>query len=235
MAFLGLFKSKEEKALDEVMKHHMEMIFPFGAADIQRDCDRVGELINWKIQGDELRGFMSGCKTLVSISESNDDDGFVESNIRRSKSRITPAQAREVYVYLAGESMMRANFGRMVKGQGGQMPKEIEEEMARVRKVWSLGTLSDTIQGGYGQYGLVVTNPIPTVCVRGSDKYLSRLRFNGQAVTHDRIGSTSSEVTAGSIDIYKLSVGAQTLGNVFICPYHKHDSKVAPKGFTFER
>lgn len=115
------------------------------------------------------------------------------------------------------------------------MPKEIEEEMARVRKVWSLGTLSDTIQGGYGQYGLVVTNPIPTVCVRGSDKYLSRLRFNGQAVTHDRIGSTSSEVTAGSIDIYKLSVGAQTLGNVFICPYHKHDSKVAPKGFTFER
>jgi hypothetical protein len=141
MAFFGLFKSKEEKELDEVMKQHMEMIFPFGASDIQRDCDRVGELVSWKIQGDELRGFVSGCKTLVAISESY-DDGFVESNVRRSQNRITPAQAREVYVYLAGESMMRANFGRMVKGQGGQMPKEMEDEIARVRKVWSLGTLS---------------------------------------------------------------------------------------------
>lgn len=235
MAFFGLFKSKEEKSLDEVMKHYTEMIFPFGSADIQRDCDRVGELINWKIQGDELRGFVSGCKTLVAISETNDDDGFVESNIRRSKNLITPAQAREVYVYLAGESMMRANFGRMIKAQGGQISKEIEDEMVRVRKVWSIGASSDTIQGGYGQYGLVVSNPIPTVCVRGSEKYLSRLRFNGQSVEHDRIGSTSSEVTAGSIDIYNLSLGAQALGNIFICPYHKHDSKIAPKGFSFER
>lgn len=119
MALLGLFKSKKEKSLDEVMNHHIEMIFPFGATDVQRDCDRVGELINWKIQGDELRRFVSDCKTFVSISESNDDDGFVESNIRRLRYRITPAQAREVYVYLAGESMIRANFGRMVKGQGG--------------------------------------------------------------------------------------------------------------------
>jgi hypothetical protein len=56
MAFFGLFKRKEENPLDEVFKQHMEVIFPFGAADVQRDCDRVGELINWKIQGDELRG-----------------------------------------------------------------------------------------------------------------------------------------------------------------------------------
>lgn len=235
MAFFGLFKSKEEKSLDEVIKHHMELIFPLGAADIQRDCDRVGELINWKIQGDELRGFVSGCKTLIAISETNDDDGFVDSNIRRSKNLITPAQAREVYVYLAGESMMRANFGCMIKAQGGQIPKEIEDEMARVRKVWSMGASSDTIQGGYGQYGLVVSNPVPTVCVSGSKKYLSRLRFNGQQVGHDRIGSTSSEVTAGNVDIYKLSFGTQALGNIFICPYHKHDSKIAPKGFSFER
>jgi hypothetical protein len=177
---------------------------------------------------------VSGCKTLVAISEANDDDGFIESNIRRSKDRITPAQAREVYVYLAGESMMRANFGRMVIGQGGQIPKEIEDEMARVRKVWSMGTLSNTIQGGYGQYGLVVSNPTPTVCVRGSDKYLSRLRFDGKPVNRDRIRSTSSEVTAGNVDIYKLSLGAQALGSIFICPHHKHDNKIAPKGFSFE-
>lgn len=235
MSLFGLFKSKDEKALDAMLKQQIETIFPFGEADIQMDCDRVAELINWKIQGDELRGFMTGCKTLVAISKSRDDDGFIESNIRRSKNRITPAQAREVYVYLAGESMMRANFGRLINAQGRQIPKEVEEEMARLRKVWSLGTLSDTIQGGYGQYGLVASNPIPTVCVRGSDVYLSRLRFDGRRVESARTGSTSSDVTAGSIDIYNLSLDTKNLGNVFICPYHKHDSKIAPMNFTLEK
>jgi hypothetical protein len=177
---------------------------------------------------------MSGCKTLVAISDSYDDDGFVESNIRRSKNRITAAQAREVYVYLAGESMMRCNFAHMIKSQGGKMTKELEDEMVRIRKVWSMGTLTDTITRGYGDFGLVVTNPIPTICVRGSERYLSRLRFNGSPIEHNRVGSTSSEVTAGNIDIYNISSGSRSLAKIYICPYHKKDSKLAPKGFTLE-
>jgi hypothetical protein len=235
MAFFGLFKSKQEKALDQVLKIQTEVIFPFGAEDAQRDCDRVGELINWKIQGDELRGFVSGCKTLVAISESYDDDGFVESNIRRSKNRITPSQAREVYVYLAGESMMRTQLSRMAKAKGEKLSPEIEHELARYRMVWSVGTLSDTIQGGYGQYGLVASNPIPTVCVNGSNKYISRLRYKGQPIKHERLGSTSSDVTAGRVDIYNISTEFFAIGKIFICPYHKYDSKVAPAGYTFER
>lgn len=37
MALFGLFKSKEEKALDEVFKHQVELLFPFGADNIKRD------------------------------------------------------------------------------------------------------------------------------------------------------------------------------------------------------
>jgi hypothetical protein len=40
MAFLGLFKSKEEKALEAGLKSINAMIFPMGESDVSRDCQR---------------------------------------------------------------------------------------------------------------------------------------------------------------------------------------------------
>lgn len=232
MALFGLFKSKEEKSIDELMKSTLSTLFPMGDEDIRRDCDRVGEIINWKLQGDDLKGFVIGCKTMVAISDTLDDDGFVQSNLRRSNNRITTEQARDVYIYLAGESMMRANFAGRMKAIGESIPSELEQELSRLRRIWSSGTTTDSIPGGYGDYGLVATNPIPTVCIRGSERYLAKLRFAGAPVKHSRAGSVGSEVTGGSIDVYKLSQHGRDVGTIYICPYHRRDSKKAPKGFS---
>lgn len=232
MGLFDLFKSKKDNDAEALLKQHIGMMFPLGAADMQRDCDRVGELINWKIQGDELRGFMVGCKTLVFINKSYNDDRFINSFVTRSQNRITTSQAREVYIYLAGESTYRINFSRMAKANGNQLPKEFEEEIARLRRLWMAGTLLDTLTNGYGEFGLTSTNPVPTICVRGSDRYLASLLWDGAPIESSRVGSTTSDVTDGNIDIYNICLRGRELGTIYICPYHKKDCKKAPRGYT---
>jgi hypothetical protein len=232
MAFFGLFKGKQEKDLEAGLNGITAMIFPMGDADISRDCQRIDILTNGKIPDSDLKGFVIGCKTLVAINSSYDDDGFVRSNIVRSKNRINATEARDVYVYLAGESMSRANIAVLMKDKGSALPREMMEYCEQLGKIWAAGTTGDKISGGRGKFGLSPENPIPTVCVKGSIVYLSNLRFHGAPIENNRLGSTKSEVTAGNIDIYTISQRGIDVGKIYICPYHRKDSKIAPEGFT---
>jgi hypothetical protein len=98
----------------------------------------------------------------------------------------------------------------------------------------SHGVDTDTIPTGYGEYGLCLSNPIPTDSVDGSNLYLTQLRtHDGKKVEAFRRGSTgASDVTPGSIDIYELSVKGEVINTIYICPYHKRNSTLAPKGFS---
>lgn len=97
----------------------------------------------------------------------------------------------------------------------------------------SHGVDTDTISTGYGKYGLSPTNPIPTYSASGSDLYLSRLRtIDGKKIKAIRKGSTTaSDVTPGSIDIYDLAMNGKVLCSIYICPYHKKNSELAPAGY----
>ena len=232
MAFFGLFKSKQEKALEAGLKGIMAVIYPMGESDIARDCQRLDILTNGKIPDAELRGFAAGCKTLVAINTTYDDEGFIRSNIARSKNRINETEARDVYVYLAGESIYRARMVAMSKEQGSSITPEVIEYLDQHGKTWSAGTTLDQIPEGIGDFGMSADNPIPTVCVNGSNVYLAKLRFNGRPVDNKRLGSTSSKVTKGNVDIYKISQMGSDIATIYICPYHRKDSKIAPKGFS---
>ena len=234
MAFFGLFKSKQEKNLEAGVKGMMTMIFPMGESDISRDCQRIDILTNGKIPDEDLKAFVVGCKTLVAISSTQDDDGFIRSNILRSKNRINAIESRDVYVYLAGESMYRVRLASMMQKTGSAVPAEMIEEIERMGKIWADGTSKDQISGGTGEFGLSENNPIPTVCVNGSNLYLSRLRLNGRSVQNTRLGSTTSRVTKGNVDIYQISQADVPIAKLYICPYHRKDSKIAPKGFTLD-
>ena len=237
MALFGLFKSKEEKELDALVKRPLEMIFPMGEEDLRRDSQRIGVIVKGKLQGEELRGFVRGCKTVVALAGmsgdvARDDEGFIQSILHRCNHRISESEARDVYVYLAGESMYRVNLCSHHKGSGSAIPQHLIDYADSMADIWGQGSTRDHIPGGYGEYGYTATNPIPTVCVKGSETYLSRLRYNGKPVEHHRLGSTGSEVTAGKIDIYELSLAGEKLCSIYICPYHRKDSKVPPKGYS---
>lgn len=230
MAFFGLFKSKQERDMEGMLQKINAMIFPGGEADVRRDCQRVDNLVKEKIPQDKLKGFVAGCKALLHISELDSDQRFVRSFMTRSEGRISEAEAYAVFAYLEGE----ARYYDTIALQMGQLAGKglaIKEMLGNMPWIYSEGTTGDTIPGGYGEFGLAVSNPVPTVSVRGSNYYISRLRHRGRPVEAKRLGSMSSDATAGSVDAYRLSVSGVEVGTVYICPYHKMISGVAPKGF----
>ena len=189
-------------------------------------------LTNGKLPDSDLREFVAGCKILVAINDSYDDDDFVRSTIVRSKNRLNDVEARDVYVYLAGESMSRASVAAFSKSQNKSLTPEMLAHCEKLREVWAQGSTKDQIKNGSGQFGLSLDNPVPTICVKGSNLYLSRLRYRGQSVESKRLGSTTSSVTLGNIDIYAISQNGEDIATIYICPYHRKDSKLAPEGFS---
>ena len=223
MGLFDIFKSKSQRDTEEMLGRVMGQIFPNGDADVIRDSERVRKLTGDKIPEDKLRGFVQGCKVLLAISQNHTEASFIQSFKVRSENKITDAQAKEVYAYLAGEATYIDNMARVMPGAGNT---------AQIKSMFASGTYADSIEGAQGEFGTSVNNPIPTICVRSSMDYLARLRYRGEPVENKRTGSTSSPVTSGSIDIYQLMSGGRPVGTVYLCPYHKNTSKLAPRGFT---
>lgn len=232
MGFFGLFKSKQEREMDAAMRVVGERVFPGGEKDIIRDCERVDAITGGKIPPEKLRGFVAGCKTLVHLSESDDEARFVNSFLQRAAGGISEREAYDMYVYFAGEARYYDLIKLQAKRNGADLSVLGDALFGDMPWIYSAGVRTDEIPGGYGEYGLVATNPIPTVSILGSNRYLGMLRFEGHPVEASRFGSTSSEVTPGPVDRYMLTVAGSAVGSVFICPYHKRNSQKAPKGFT---
>lgn len=96
------------------------------------------------------------------------------------------------------------------------------------------GTDQDMIPGASGQFGLTVTNPIPTRTPMGSKVYLDRLRtVSGEEISWSRVGSTGAGSSRWPIDMYTTSTreGGHPVGTLFVSPYHKRNSGLAPNGF----
>ena len=223
MGLFDIFKSKGQSETDAMLGKVLAQTFPNGEADIVRDVDRVRRLTKNKIPAEKMRGYVQGCKVLLVISQNHTEPSFIQSFRARSDNRITDAEAKDVYAYLAGEAMYMDNLNRLMPDAGNP---------ADIQRMFSGGTYNDVIDGARGPFGVSVNNPIPTICVRSSKEYLSRLRYQGQPVQSERQGSTSSPVTLGNVDIYNLTAAGRSLGKVYLCPYHKNTSKLAPDGFT---
>lgn len=103
-----------------------------------------------------------------------------------------------------------------------------------MKEMHSGGVASDEIPGGYGPFGLVKTNPVPTCGIKGSNAYLENLRtVNGRKVQAQRRGSVSvPDVTKAMIDMYDITCNDEILATIYICPYNKRNSSKSPDGFV---
>jgi len=98
------------------------------------------------------------------------------------------------------------------------------------------GTDQDVIAEGFGEFGYDVTNPIPVNTIFGNTAYLGRLRtFDGAKVSYERKGSTGANNIENPIDIYDIFDGEDFITTLYISPYHKRNSDLAPKGFKLIR
>lgn len=240
MALFDFLKPKSHKWFDNApdveaaMKKIHEKIFPNGEVDIARDVSRVAQITNGKIRASEMRSFVLGCKSLLFLKGENADESIVGSFKVRSGNLINNAEALDVYAYLDGEAHYIDTFSAYLRTTGTLSPEKLTQLQHEAFEKASHGSCSDTINKGYGEFGLVVTNPIPTISIRCSRQYLAKLRYAGKALDSKRLGSLTSDVTAGNIDIYQLGIDGKLVAQVYICPYHKRNSRLAPLGFTLD-
>ena len=95
------------------------------------------------------------------------------------------------------------------------------------------GTDQDWIPGAVGKFGLSAANPIPTRSIIGSRAYLARLRTaSGELVVCTRRGSTVDDAIERPIDVYDVrNEAGAPLATLFVSPYHRRNSALAPDGF----
>ena len=107
------------------------------------------------------------------------------------------------------------------------------ELMNTVKAITEGGTDENALPNGYGEFGLVVTNPVLTNSKFGSRQYLSSLYTeSGQVTTWVGCGSTMNPVSERPIDIYKIaSSEGLALTTVYVSAYNGKNSLLAPKGF----
>ena len=94
------------------------------------------------------------------------------------------------------------------------------------------GTDQDEMPEGYGEFGLEITNPIPTASIPDSYFYLDRLRtLSGEKITYDRIGGMKAPNIKHTVDGYSISANGKQIAIIYICAYNKKTSSKAPKSF----
>ncbi|AIZ65371.1 hypothetical protein PK28_16995 (plasmid) [Hymenobacter sp. DG25B] len=97
-----------------------------------------------------------------------------------------------------------------------------------------LGVDADVVPGGTGPFGRVPGNPVPVAGIVSARLYHERLRTaDSLPVEWRRTGSRSGP--DGPVDCYELSdCFGESLGEVFISPYHQRISGRAPEGLFLE-
>ena len=93
-------------------------------------------------------------------------------------------------------------------------------------------TSDDKVPGAYGEFGYDATNPIPTKGIPGRMAYLATLRTeDGVKVEYSRKGHTRAENVNHPIDMYEIRENGERICMLYLCPYYKENSAIAPKGF----
>ena len=112
--------------------------------------------------------------------------------------------------------------------------EELKELFNAMNDLCEEGDVEDEIQHGHGLFGHAVTNPIPTNTLLGSMNYLARLRtLDGFKVIYTRKCSLTDAVSPRPIDAYSIfHPEGSALATLYFSPYHKRNSRKAPKGFT---
>jgi hypothetical protein len=95
---------------------------------------------------------------------------------------------------------------------------------------------SDQINEGMGEFGLENTNPVPVAGIPENEIYLNSLRnLNGEILRYRRTGSTEVANIKKPVDEYEIfNIKGDTVGFIYISPYHLKTSTKAPKGYRIK-
>lgn len=208
--------------LENMMNKIQQQVFPGGKEQIEKELKELCTVLH--VEPNKIRGtfgyactrFFMGCdkQTLV--------DG-----IARHKDGLTDGQI---------ELFARFVITRTIKQSTGITDDLILGLMSKAAGANDAEGDYDEIPGGFGEFGLTETNPVPVNGVIANEMYLSRLvSESGYPLCWHRVGSTQVSNIKMPVDIYEITDNAGVpLPTIYISSYHPRMSNRAPKGFKIK-
>jgi hypothetical protein len=195
-------------------------IFPNGQLDIDKGTKKLLQILNDNIDKNTAQNIFVKSSSICYITSMNGTF---------SKERLKQHLAPYALDYFNDDTLSEFYDFIISKNERASLI-EITREFSKSSN--PKGTDKDVMPEGYGEFGLEITNPIPTSSIPDSYFYLNSLRTqNGSEITFNRIGSMGAPNISQTIDAYTISANGQELATIYICPYNKKTSTKAPKGF----
>ncbi|MDG4945734.1 hypothetical protein NMK71_04850 [Weeksellaceae bacterium KMM 9713] len=201
-------------------KMHKE-IFPNGEKDIEEGTQELLRILNHKVDKNTAKNiFIKSSSICYTTTMSS---GF-------SKERLKQHLAPYALDYF-NEYALNEFYDYIVSKNERASIIEISRKLSQVSN--PNGADQDMMPEGYGEFGLEITNPIPASSIPDSYFYLNRLKTeNGSEITYKRVGGMIAPNISHTVDAYSISANGQELAIIYICPYNKKTSTLAPHGFT---
>ena len=182
---MGLFdflKSKKKKPADSTLaklqEEIMHMSFPKGKEDIKRQVIELCEMFKGKYSVGEVGGTLCYMNSLFITSNDKSANRIVKIGaMHRPDNKFSEEDANVIYKY-----MVRQKVNEKFGDKAEIMFQTLYESLGNIEG----GATTDEIPGGYGEYGLCITNPIPVNGVMSNELYLQSLKllsgekFNGK-------------------------------------------------------
>ena len=206
--------------LTNSLKKMNKEIFPNGQLDIDKGTKKLLQILNDNIDKNTAQNIFVKSSSICYITSMKGTF---------SKERLKQHLAPYALDYFNDDTLSEFYDFIISKNETASLI-EIKREFSKSSN--PKGTDKDVMPEGYGEFGLEITNPIPTSSIPDSYFYLNSLRTqNGSEITFNRIGSMGAPNISQTIDAYTISANEQELATIYICPYNKKTSTKAPKGF----
>ena len=225
-----IFSRKESSGLPKEISAFMEQmqkdIFPGGIMQQNKELKEVSDILG--VSPERLSGTFSYACSRAFLG--NCDKETLITGIARHKDGLTDSQIENLAKYV---------FTKLIKQKTG-----VDDPFFISESLNTLGFLKDNygglrydeIPGGYGEYGITITNPVPVNGIPSNEKYLRKLvTSDNLSITWNRRGSGRANNIDNPIDIYNITdENGNERATIYISPYHPATSTKAPKGYKFK-
>lgn len=229
-------KKKIPKKIKKFYDKFLEKNFPEGQKQIDSGIKKVRLLSNNKLSVKESSEIFLPTLLLYKLDSKNKDE-IIEYIMKKSSGKLINREANLIFLFIVCHNTIFEDASPKLQSKFAEValnPAKTESSRKELHnKIEKTGCDSDTIPGGYGDFGYQITNPIPVNGIESNDIYLSRLRTSdNEQIKWRRTGPCVTNNIDNIIDKYKIyNINKEYLCDLYISPYHKKISEKAPKGF----
>lgn len=205
-----------------------DLIFPKGVEQRDRLISKFESFSGNRYSKENIRSWVTLTASSLKFFDDKSEDRIVSYIVKKSENALHLDDGKYLYSIVSKEVLFPV-FDT----------NENDEFLTQLINAGygnnNEGYDSDIIPGAIGEFGFVATNPIPVKGIMGGYAYLENLLFeDGTPITHQRTGSTGADNIENSIDCYKILKDGIEKSIIYISPYHKKNSAIAPKGFKLK-